>query len=63
MNKQDFVTVFELVLLAADLDITRLSLADENTVMIEFKGGGKRLVDITADSNAAIILENMKHVF
>lgn len=42
MNKQDFVTVFELVLLAADLDITRLSLADENTVMIEFKGGGKR---------------------
>lgn len=63
MSKQNFVSIFELTILAADLDITRLSLADENTILIEFKSGGKRLVDITADSKAAIILDTMKYVF
>lgn len=63
MSKEDFISIFELTLISANLDITGLTLADENTVLIEFKGGGKRKVDIEADSYGAIILDTMKHVF
>lgn len=63
MSKQDFVCIFELTLLAANLDITDLSLVDDNTAQITFKGGGTRKVNIEADSYGAIILDIMKHVF
>ena len=63
MSKQDFISVFELTLLSANLDIIGLSLLDDDTAHITFKGGGKRQVNITADSFGAIILDIMKHVF
>lgn len=63
MCKKDFISVFELTLLCADLDVTGLSLVDDSHVLITFKGNGTRKVNIEADSFAAIIIDVMKHVF
>ena len=63
MSKEDFIMVFETTLLCANLDITALSLIDDNTAQITFKGGGTRKVNIEADSYGAIILDIMKHAF
>ena len=63
MNKEDFIAVFESTLLCANLDVIRLSLADDNNVIVTFKGGGTRRVNIEADSYGAIIVDVMKHVF
>lgn len=46
MNKSDFITIFELTLISANLDIISLSLVDDNTAQITFKGGGTRRVNI-----------------
>ena len=63
MSKEDFISVFELTLLCADLDVTGLSLVDDSHVLITFKGNGTRKVNIEADSLGAIIVDGMKHVF
>jgi len=63
MSRQDFISIFELTLLAANLDVTGLSLIDDGTAQIAFKGGGTRKVNIEADSFGAIIVDVMKHVF
>ena len=63
MSKEDFVSIFELTLVSANLDIISLTLIDDNTVQITFKGGGTRRVNIEADSFGAIIVDVMKHVF
>lgn len=63
VEKMEFIKVFEATLLCAKLDITGLTLIDENTVQITFKGGGKRSVDIEADSYGAIIIDVMAYVF
>lgn len=63
MSKEDFISVFELTLLCADLDVTGLSLVDDSNVLITFKGNGTRKVNIEADSFGAIIVDVMKHVF
>jgi len=63
ITKKEFISVFEKTLLCADLDITGLSLIDNNHVVITFKGGGKRKVNIEADSKGAIILDVMHHAF
>lgn len=63
MSKSDFISIFELTLVSANLDIIGLSLIDDNTAQITFKGGGTRRVNIEADSFGAIILDVMKYVF
>lgn len=63
MSKSDFISIFELTLVSANLDIIGLSLVDDNTVQITFKGGGTRRVNITADSFGAIIRDVMKRVY
>ena len=63
MSKADFITVFETTLLCANLGVIGLSLIDEDTVLITFKGNGTRKVNITADSYGAIIVDVMKYVF
>ena len=63
MSKSDFIAVFEATLLCANLDITGLSLIDDNTVQIAFKGNGTRNVNIEGDSFGAIIVDVMKHAF
>ena len=63
MSKEDFISVFELTLLCADLDVTGLSLVDDSNVLITFKGNGTRKVNIEADSFGAIVIDVMKHVF
>lgn len=63
MTKSDFITIFELTLISANLDIISLSLVDDNTAQITFKGGGTRRVNIEADSYGAIIVDVMKCAF
>lgn len=63
MSKEDFIAVFEATLICAELDVIALTLLDEDTVQITFKGGGIRNVNITADSYGAIIVDVMKHAF
>lgn len=63
MSKEDFIAIFETTLLCANLDVTGLSLADNDHVIISFKGGGKKKVNIAADSYGAIICDVMKYVF
>ena len=60
MSKSDFVSIFELTLVSANLDIIGLSLIDDSTAQITFKGGGTRKVNIEADSFGAIIVDVMK---
>lgn len=62
MKKSDFISIFELTLVSANLDIIGLSLIDDNTAQITFKGGGTRRVNIEADSYSAIITDIMKKV-
>ena len=63
MSKEDFIAVFEATLICADLDIIALTLLDEDTAEITFRGNGKRKVNIALDSYGAIIVDVMKHVF
>ena len=63
MSKKDFVSIFELTLISANLDIISLTLIDDINVQITFKGGGTRQVNIEADSHSAVILDVMKHVY
>ncbi|MCM1224698.1 MAG: hypothetical protein NC548_60645 [Lachnospiraceae bacterium] len=63
MTKREFIAVLEATLLCANLDVTRLSLADDSHAVITFKGGGTRKVNIEADSFGAIIVDVMKCVF
>lgn len=63
MCKEDFIAVFETTLLCANLDITGLSLMDNDHVIIHFKGGGNKKVNISADSYGAIICDVMKCIF
>ncbi len=61
MSKSDFISIFELTLVSANLDIIGLSLIDDNTAQITFKGG-VRQVNIECDSFSAIITDIMKKV-
>ena len=63
MSKEDFIKIFEITLLSANLEVTGLSLIDDDNVLIHFKGGGRKRVNITADSYGAIIVDVMKFVF
>lgn len=63
MSKEDFIAVFEMTLICAELDIIGLSLVDENHVLITFKGNGTRKVNIEADSYSAIITDVIKCVY
>ena len=56
MGKADFISIFECTLLAANLDIVELSLIDDDHLMIMFKGGGKRTVNITAMERLSLTL-------
>ena len=63
MSKEDFIAVLEATLICANLDVIGLTLLDEDTVQITFKGNGTRKVNIAADSYGAIIVDVMKYVF
>jgi len=63
MSKAEFISIFELTLISANLYITGLSLIDDDHVVIAFRGGGTRKVNIEADSYGAIITDVMKHAF
>lgn len=63
MSKAEFISIFELTLVSANLDIIALSLVDDSHVQITFKGGGKRKVNIEGDSYGAIIQDTMKYAF
>lgn len=63
MCKKEFIITFEKTLVNTNIDVTVLELLDNETVQIMFNGGGRRKVNITADSYGAIILDVIKHCF
>ena len=63
MSKTEFIKVFELTLVSANLDIIGLSLLDDSHALITFEGNGTRKVNIEGDSYGAIIQDVMKYVF
>lgn len=63
MDKKEFIVTLETTLTNAKLDVIALELLDNDTVEITFKGGGRRKVNIEADSYGAIILDVVKHCF
>lgn len=63
MDKKEFIVTLETTLANANLDVIALELLDNDTVEITFKGGGRRKVNIEADSYGAIILDVVKHCF
>lgn len=63
MSKTEFIKVFELTLVSANLDIISLSLLDDSHALITFEGNETRKVNIEGDSYGAIIQDVMKYVF
>lgn len=63
MDKKEFIVTLETTLTNANLDVIVLELLDNDTVEITFKGGGRRKVNIEADSYGAVILDVVKHCF
>lgn len=63
MDKKEFIVTLETTLTNAKLDVIALELLDNDTVEITFKGGGRRKVNIEADSYGAVILDVVKHCF
>lgn len=61
-EKRGFITRLKLLLLEADVDLSDLQLIDADTVEASFIGGGKRRINIAADSRSAIIKDVMKHI-
>jgi len=57
MNKEDFISILEVTLISANLEVTALTLLDNDTVMITFKNGYTKEVCIECDSYAAIVLD------
>ncbi len=57
MSKEDFISIFELTLISANLDVAGLSLLDNETVLITFKNGHTKKVCIACDSFASIVLD------
>ncbi len=60
MCKEDFIAILEVVLVCADLDVTKLTLINNGHVEITFEGGGKRTANIEADSKSAIIRDVLR---
>lgn len=57
MSKQDFISILEVTLISANLEVAALTLLDSDTVMITFRNGYKKKVCIECDSYGAIILD------
>lgn len=55
VSKHDFIKALEEVIVLTSEGVTQLELADEETVIIHFHGGGKRRVSIACDSGIAIV--------
>ncbi len=57
MNKEDFISILEVTLISANLEVAALTLLDNDTVMITFRNGYTKKVCIECDSYAAVILD------
>lgn len=62
-DREAFVHNLGVLLAQTRGDVVKCTLIDRgNTVVITFKGGGRRTVNVHADSYAAIIRDVMKHI-
>ncbi len=57
MSKEDFISILEVTLISANLEVAALTLLDNDTVMITFRNGYTKKVCIECDSYAAIVLD------
>lgn len=63
VDREGFVHNLGVLLTQTREDVVKCELVDRgNTVVITFKGGGTRTVNVHADSYAAIIRDVMKHI-
>ncbi len=62
MNKEDFISILEVTLISANLEVAALTLLDNDTVMITFRNGYTKKVCIECDSYAAVILDVTRKV-
>lgn len=63
MTKADFVKKLEEVVCFADVFIESLTLRDDETIVIRYKTGWEKTVDIACDSKAAIIRDVAKQLY
>lgn len=61
-EKKAFINQLKALLLVADVDLADLELLDIDTVEVSYTGGGKRRVNIAADSRIAIIRDVAKNI-
>ena len=61
VTKKQFIQKLEDVMVLTRADIVRLELANDDTVLIHYAGGGIRPVNIALDSGMAIIRDVAKH--
>lgn len=57
MSKEDFISILEVILISANLEVAALTLLDNDAVMITFRNGYTKKVCIECDSYAAIVLD------
>ena len=57
MSKEDFISILEVTLISANLEVAALTLLDNDTVMITFRNGYTKKVCIECDNFAAIVLD------
>lgn len=62
VSKKELIKSLEQTLRLTRAGVVGLELVDEDNVEITFRGGGKRLVNIEADSGIAIIRDVTKAV-
>lgn len=62
LSKQSFVRAFGVLLTYTNLNVVSADLVDEETVVVTFKTGYKKEVNIACDSWATIIIDVIKAV-
>lgn len=61
-EKKAFIKQLKALLLEADVNLADLELPDMDTVEVSYAGGGKRRINIAADSRIAIIRDVAKNI-
>lgn len=62
ITKKSFVAALGVILGTANTEVVETMLLDEETVLVTFKGGHTKKVNIACDSRAQIIIDVTKAV-
>ncbi len=62
VSKQDFISMYSELLSMTREGVSHLELQDDETVVIHYKGGAEKTVNIACDSGIAIIRDIARQV-